>query len=192
MIFEVKRKLFHSLAMILPIMYYSTSFYPTIAILMIANIVVLTIDINRHSNRKIQGLVDKFFLPIMKEHEKCSTGKLSGMSFMFLGFLLTALCFKKNIVILSWLILIICDSCASLVGKTYGAPTKYGKSLEGSLAFFLSAFALYLISQFFFDLHISFLRVVIAIVITSIAEFFSNKIGVDDNFLVPVVFCLAS
>jgi dolichol kinase len=192
MIFEQKRKMFHCLAIIFPILYYWTSFAIVAIILVIANLIILSVDISRHSNHQIQGLVDKFFAPIIKPHEMSGTKNLSGMSYMFLGFLFTALLFHKNIVIISWLILVVSDSVASLFGQKYGTRTQYGKSIEGSAAFFVSAIITCLMAQGFFNLHFNFGRVIFAVLATTIAEFYSKKLRIDDNLLVPVVFCICA
>ena len=184
------RKVFHFSAIVLPIMYYCTSQSTIITTLIIANFIIFTLDINRHYNSKIQYLVDKFFKPIMKESEYSGSKSLSGMSYMFLAFLLTAIFFEPHKVIISWLILIVSDSSASVIGHKYGTQTQYGKSFLGSTIFFLSAFVVYLISSAFFDLHLPFISTIFAILLTTLAEFYSKKLNIDDNFLVPVVFCL--
>jgi dolichol kinase len=160
-----------------------------VIILIIANLIILTLDINRHSVKKIQYLADKFFISIMRPHEYSNTRQLSGMSYMFLGFLITAIIFNKNKVIISWLILIIGDSVAALYGKMYGTPNQEGKSLEGSLAFVLSSLVIYLIGNIFFDLHVGFIRACFAILVAAIAEFYSKRLKVDDNLLIPIAFC---
>ena len=190
MTFVYLRKIFHFSAIVLPILYYYTSQVAIVIILIIANFVILTLDINRHYNIKIQYLVDKFFKPIMKEGEYSGSKSLSGMSYMFLAFLLTAIFFQVHKVIISWLILVVSDSSASLIGEKYGTKTRYGKSFLGSAVFFLSAFVVYLISSTFLDLHLPFVSTVFAILLTTLAEFYSKSLNIDDNFLVPVVFCL--
>jgi dolichol kinase len=147
--FEIKRKLFHLLAITFPLLYYFTAKSFIITTLTILNVVILAVDINRHHIFKIKNLIDKFFSPIMRPSEQSGSGNLSGMSYMFLGFLLTAMMFNKTSVILSWLILVIADSAASIIGKKYGHRGSSGKSLEGSMAFFLAAIIVLLVGQLF-------------------------------------------
>ena len=190
MTFAYFRKIFHFSAIVLPMMYYCTSKTFIIIFLVIANSIILTLDISRHYNGKIQYLVDKFFKPIMKSSEYSGSKSLSGMSYMFLAFLLTAIFFQGHKAIISWLILVVSDSSASILGEKYGTKTQYGKSVIGSVVFFISALIVYLFSSAFLDLHLPFIRTILAIILTTLAEFYSKKLNVDDNFLVPVVFCL--
>jgi dolichol kinase len=171
-------------------LYYFTSSKVIISLLIIINFITITLDINRHFIPKIQNITNKIFLPLMRSHEYSGSKKLSGMSYMFFGFLLTATFFKKDQVILSWLILIFADALAAILGKKYGTPTFWGKSIEGSAVFFLSSMIIAIICHVFLNLHFSFFKCVIAISITTIAEFYSKAIKIDDNFLIPVAFCL--
>jgi dolichol kinase len=189
MTFEQKRKLFHFSSIIFPVLYYLSSKEVTVTILIIANLIILTLDINRHFIKKIQEATDKFLKWLMRPHEYSGTKQLSGVSYMFLGFLLTAIFFNKDKVILSWFVLIISDSIASLYGQKYGTKTPTGKSLEGSFAFFISGFFVCLVCQVFMGLQGSFTRIVFAIFITSVAEFYSKKLKIDDNLLIPLTFC---
>lgn len=190
MTFGYYRKIFHFSAIVLPILYYCTSPELITTVLIIANFIILTLDISRNYIGKIQYLVDKFFKPIMKPAEYNGSKALSGMSYMFLGFLITAIFFAPNKVIVSWLILVVSDSSASIIGQRYGAQTQYGKSILGSVVFFVSAFVVYLIASGFFGLHLHFITTIFAIFVTTLAEFYSKKLNVDDNFLVPFTFCL--
>jgi dolichol kinase len=187
---ELKRKLFHLLGVIFPLMYYFSSLRLTLTILIIINFITIALDINRHFIPKVQNIIDKIFISIIRPHEYSGTGNLSGMSYMLFGFLLTAIFFQKEQVILSWLILIFADSIAAILGKKYGTPTFYGKSFEGSAMFFCFSMMIAVICHVFLSLHFSFLRCIFAILITTIAEFYSKAIKIDDNLLIPIVFCL--
>jgi len=140
---------------------------------------------------QIQGAVDKIFAPIMKPHEKTGQKHLSGVSYMLLGFLLTVILFSKEKVITSWLVLIISDSLASIIGKRYGHKLSFGKSIEGSLIFVLSGVAIAIYSAKILLWDISYYRLVLAVIITTTAEFFSAKLKIDDNLLIPIVFCIS-
>ncbi len=187
---EINRKIFHLLAIIFPTLYYFTSSKIILAFLIIINFITITLDVNRHFIPKIQNIINKIFLPIMRKHEYSGTRNLSGMSYMMLGFLVTSIFFKKEQVILSWFILIFADSLAAILGKKYGTPMAYGKSLEGSAVFFCLAMMIAIICHVFLNLHFSFFKCLFAILITTIAEFYSKALKIDDNFLIPVVFCL--
>ncbi|MBP7190494.1 MAG: hypothetical protein KA998_04575, partial [Rickettsiaceae bacterium] len=145
-------------------------------------------DVARHYNKKIQDIVEIFFAPIIREHEKSGEYKLSGCSYMMMGFLITALFFPRPIVITSWLVLIISDSCAAIFGRHVGRPSKNGKSFEGSCAFFLSALFLSIIVFMIEGYPINFWILVISSLITTYVEYYSKQLGLDDNLTIPTSF----
>jgi len=189
--FELKRKAFHCLSIIFPILYHFWSKSSIITLLFFLNLLVLSIDISRNYIPQIQEAMDKIFASIMKSHEKSGLKHLSGSSYMFLGFLLTAIFFSEEKAITSWLILIVSDSLASIIGKQYGHKLSCGKSLEGSLVFILSGLAIAIYSAKLLAWDISYYKLFFAVIITAIAEFFSAKIKTDDNLLIPLVFCIS-
>ena len=62
-----------------------------------------------------------------------------GSTFFLFSTILTILLFPKPIAVSSLLILILADTAAALVGKGIGRVRIFGKTLEGSMAFFLTA-----------------------------------------------------
>lgn len=191
LVFELKRKAFHCLAIIFPLLYHFWSKSSITTLLFCLNLIVISIDISRNYIPQIKGFIDQVFSPIMKPHEKSGLKHLSGSSYMFLGFLITAILFPKEKAITSWLILIISDSLASIIGKLYGRKLSWGKSLEGSLIFVLSGLAVAIYSTKFLGWDVSYYKLALAVVITAMAEFFSAKLKIDDNLLIPIVFCIS-
>jgi len=63
-----------------------------------------------------------------------------GSTYFLLASVLVIWLFSKPIAMVSVLILIISDTCAAWVGKGIGRVAIFTKTLEGSLAFLLSAF----------------------------------------------------
>jgi dolichol kinase len=62
-----------------------------------------------------------------------------GSTYFLFSTLLTILLFPKSIAIASLFILILADTSAALVGKGIGKISIFGKTLEGSIAFFFCA-----------------------------------------------------
>lgn len=185
---ELKRKAFHLSSLIFPITYYLISPWIMIIVTMIIASFTIYIDKVRHSNLLIQELVDKFFKGLMRESELSGGGKLSSASYMMAGFFITALLFSKGIAIASWLVLIISDSLAALVGKRIGIPRNYGKSIEGATAFCVSSLMIGLLSYSFAHYQGGFIGLMIACVATTAVEYYSSQIGIDDNLTIPVTF----
>lgn len=185
---EINRKIFHLASLVFPIFYIFTSKVVAIIILFIIAGSTILLDIARHYHPKVQVLVDKFFSSIMRPHEQSGTFKLSGSSYMMAGFLITAIIFPKGVAIASWLVLIVSDSCAALFGKKIGTPTNHGKSIEGSVTFFISAVLVSIISHMATSYHTNFWALSFAAIGTSAVEYFSYQIGIDDNLTIPITF----
>lgn len=172
---ELKRKIFHCSSVIFPIIYAFTNKLTMIIILMICTGIALSLDISRHYDGKIQELVDKFFSKIMRQKEKSGTFHLSGASYMFLGFFITCVLFSKGTAISAFLVLIVSDTAAAIVGKHAATKYQHGKSVEGALAFFLSSFLIGLLSYTFSSYGASFFTILLASGAATFVEYNSNK-----------------
>lgn len=190
--FEIKRKIFHLYSLILPLAYIFTP-----RIIMSIFLVVLTgftlyVDISRHHNTKIKELTHKFFGKYLRGTEQTGTLNLSGASFMAFGFLISCLFFSKGLAITSWFILIIADCLAALFGKKFGEPLANGKSLVGAGIFFVSSIFISIVSYFFVNFSTSFTIVILASAAVTAVEFYSKELKIDDNFSIPVSYCLTT
>jgi dolichol kinase len=156
--------------------------------MLIITAITIYIDRERHSNELVRGLVEKFFGSLLREREASGTFVLSGTSYMMGGFLITALLFPKGIAITSWMVLIISDALAAIVGMRIGTATNHGKSIEGAVAFFISALVIGVLSYGFIPHHANFFALFLACLLTTAVEYYSFQIGFDDNFTIPVTF----
>ncbi|AAU04303.1 diacylglycerol/polyprenol kinase family protein [Rickettsia typhi] len=190
--FEKKRKIFHISAIIFPMFYL---FIPRIAIvllLFIVTAITLYLDVMRHNNAKIRKFVTRFFSKIIRLKENNGSFALSGISFMMLGFFLTSILFHKNLVICSWLILIISDCLAALVGIKIGNSLSNGKSIAGSFTFFVSALFISILVYFYLGYNTSFIIIIISCIGATAAEFYSNDLRINDNLSIPFSYCLST
>ena len=103
-----------------------------------------------------------------------------GSTYYLFSSLLTVLLFPKPIAIASILILILSDTFAALVGKGIGRVPIFRKTLEGSLAFFLSA----LVIVFVYPGVDRFSGVIGALGATVIELL---PVPLDDNLTIPFV-----
>jgi dolichol kinase len=185
---ELRRKAFHLSSLIFPLIYFVTSRLQMTIIMMIVVATTIYIDRMRHYNEAVKELVETFFGSLLREREASGTYVFSGLSFMMAGFFITALFFPKGIAVASWLVLIISDALAAIVGMRIGKPTNHGKSIEGAVTFFISALLIGIFSYFLTPHHASFFALFLACLITSAVEYYSFQIGIDDNFTIPVTF----
>lgn len=190
--FEIQRKTFHLLSLVIPLLYLFLSKMTITVLLALLMIGVLIIDITRHYDLRVRSYTDKFFGKLMRPEESSGSFRLSGSSFMAVGFFVTALFFSKGLAISSWLILIISDSLAAVVGTKIGKPLWNGKSLEGSIAFLVSAIFISMLVYFFIGYNTSFMVLILSSLIVTVCEFYSKQISINDNLLIPVVYCFAT
>lgn len=190
--FEIRRKIFHLCSLIFPVAYiFMQKLSMAIALTIITGI-TLYLDISRHYNHKIRIWVEKLLGRFLREKEDSGQFTLSGASFMAFGLLLSCLMFSKGLTITSWFVFIISDCAASLVGLKFGVPLFNGKTLAGSIAFFTSAVLIGILSYFTIGFHTTFFTILLSALATTLVEFFSNQIKIDDNFSIPIVYGLVT
>ncbi|MDF2965679.1 MAG: hypothetical protein K0Q51_1067 [Rickettsiaceae bacterium] len=188
---EAKRKIFHSIGLIFPLIYYFASKLPMVTTLFIITIIVVYIDNLRHTNIQLQTKIEKLFNIIMRPEERSGTRNLSGISYLLSGLFLSGLLFSKSIAIIAWSVLIVSDSFAAITGKAIGKPYLGNKSIEGSIAFFTTAVMLSLTLVGILGQPATFSAIVISALITTYIELYSEKIGINDNFIIPISFGLS-
>lgn len=191
---ENKRKFFHILGgMILP---FAMIYIPQKICIILNIIVLIPLLIADYNNWLL--LFNKIpkgniITQLLREHEIIK-GKLNGLSWMLIGTLCIITLFDKYLASLSMAIFIISDAVAALIGKNFGRiKICCNKTLEGTISFILSSFIVYLIfTNFIFPKKVNFniLFISLSIFTSSIVELFSKNINIDDNFSLPLSFCL--
>jgi len=190
--FEIRRKIFHLCSIIFPVIYAFTPRITMSIALIIITIVTIYLDTSRHSNTKIKGVIDKFFGKLLRSEEQSGYFKLSGSSYMALGLCLSCLFFPKNLVITSWLVLIVADCFAAIVGMKFGSPLFNGKSYAGAVSFFVSAIFISILSYFAIGYSTNFAIIIISSFLTTLAEFFSKQIDINDNLSIPLTYAIST
>ncbi|MDP6570800.1 MAG: hypothetical protein QF472_00295 [Candidatus Marinimicrobia bacterium] len=173
---ELARKLIHIASSIIPlsIWYYGMGTMK-IWIVSIA-ITLILLDFGRRYSTILQNIYGSLFLFVTRPIE---FKRVSGAAWVFSGAALTILLFREDIVIVSLLVLSLADSAAAIVGLKYGNTKLFQKSLEGSIAFFLTSLVI-ILSLTSFPLGIQ----IIAAMTATVSELFSNE-TINDNLLVP-------
>ena len=190
--FEIKRKLFHLCSIVFPIIYiFTTKITMGMALAIIAGL-TLYLDISRHYNSKIKGVVDKFLGNLLRRQEQSGNFRLSGASYMALGLFLSCLLFPRNLTITSWLVLIVADSVASIMGMRFGTPLFNEKSYIGAVSFFVSAIFVSILSYFAIGYSTSFIIIIISSFLTTLVEFFAKQININDNLSIPITYALST
>lgn len=106
---------------------------------------------------------------------------LNGASYLLLAALIVFLAFETKVAALALLFLTVGDPVAAVVGRRWGRHRLRGKSIEGSLAFMVSALVPGLLLAPAFGLKIGV--VILAAGVASLLELLS--LPPDDNLIVP-------
>lgn len=185
---ESYRKSLHLLLILIPMAFLHFGKWQTLLVLAPISIFVISLDFLRRKSPKIKNLFGKIFGAILREHE-LSGEKLSGASFVFLAACINFFVFKIEIATAGFLILVISDAFAALVGKAVPSQPFFEKSIAGSAAFFFSAVAILIGCGIFFDSKAWFyLFGFVAVFAVTIIEARPSFIGIDDNFTIPLMF----
>ena len=171
------RKLFHITGSIIPVVYLLTD--KQTALIVTAGLFVVDIVLE---TLRIKGIMNVAFIENNMKKEESS--RLSGSFFYILSGLITIIFFAKNIAVSSLFILSIADPLSSLIGSRFGRVRFLGKSLEGTMTFFVVAFLI--LRVFSFSIPIAAAGAAIA----ALTELFSSRF-IDDNLSIPLVTAMA-
>lgn len=183
---ELVRKLIHLCSLSMPVIYYFITRDLAIIILGSLSIFALTLDLGRHFSKDLGKQFYRFFGFMLRKHEMDSKKKnLNGATYVLISALLTVIIFPKVIFINAFAILIISDTMAALIGRKYGKHKFLFKSLEGTLAFFVSAVIVCLLTP---KIEGSFTEYAIAIIAAGVGAIVENiSFGwADDNLSIPM------
>lgn len=190
--FEIQRKAFHLCSLLFPVIYiFTPKIIMGVALTIITGFTVY-LDVSRHYNSKIKGLIDKIFGKILRLEEESGYFSLSGASYMAFGLLISCLIFSKGLAIASWFVLIFSDCFAAIVGMKFGSPLSNGKSYIGSASFFISAVLVSIISYFVVGYNTSFFIIIISSFLATLVEFFSEQIKINDNLSIPLTYAMST
>jgi len=183
---EVVRKLIHLCSLSIPIVYYFIPRTDALIILGAVTAFALVVDLLRQFSGRFGKIFHSFLGFLLRKHELDQKKKnLNGATYVLISALICVFVFPKVIFITAFTILIISDSMAALIGRKFGKHKFLSKSLEGTLAFFISAIIVVFFTPKIEGLHLEFLIGIIAAGVAAIVENISYG-WMDDNLSIPV------
>ena len=183
---ELIRKMIHLCSLSFPVIYYFISRHDAIIILSGLTLFSLSIELLRYFSPKAGEIFIRLFGFLMREHEMDKKKKnLSGATYVFLSALLSVIIFPKVIFLTAFSVLIISDTSAALIGRRYGKHQFLAKSLEGTLAFFVSAVVVVLVTPKILYVPAEYYIGILAVALGAIAENISYG-WADDNMTIPL------
>jgi dolichol kinase len=187
---ELYRKSLHFLLILIPIFYVNLGKWKTLLIIAPLTAVVVFLDYYRRENPKIQNLFVKIFGAILRPHE-IESKKLCGASNVGISACINFFLFEPKIAVTSFLILVISDGLAAIVGKSIPSRPFYEKSLAGALTFFITALAILIGCGMYYHVQWWFYFFgIFSVACVTMLESRPSLIDLDDNFSIPMVFSL--
>ncbi len=173
----VLRRLFHVSGIVIPLTYLSRG---KSAALILGALVFLLLAIGE--TLRLKGILDPPFVrrQLKEKETKGPTGSLYYVG----SCLLTMLFFDKPIAVAAIFVLVISDPLSSIIGLRWGRCRLYGKSLEGTAAFFFSSILILACLRFRAPAAVG------GAFAGTAAELFSSRFT-DDNLSIPLVTALA-
>lgn len=182
---EVIRKVIHLVSLSIPLTYYFIPKSTALILVIPLMVAFLTVDIARYYHKPVEEWFYKFFGFLLRKRESDKKKKtLNGATYVLISATICIMFFPKIIMIIGFSILIISDITAALVGRRFGKHKFIAKSLEGSLAFFVSAIVVIALTPKIEYLPSEYLIGIAAALVGTIAE--ALPADIDDNLSIPI------
>ena len=181
---EIKRKLIHVSSVWMVLAVYFLEKETAIMFFGALSVALFIFEYFRMSNETLQKISAKLFSKIIRPNEnvtRFTIGGLTGSFFFVLSVFFSVIFFSKEVAMASITVMIFSDTAAALIGKAIGKRKILDKTIEGSLAFFITTL---IVLYFFVDIKI-YEMVIVAFVVT-VVELISNKIKINDNLSITL------
>jgi len=141
---EIRRKIFHLVSTSIPLGYFVFERETILIVVAAVFLLSLGIELGRIFVPGIRKHIHPLFTSIMRVAEE---KKISGATYLLAGAGITIYFFDKDIAIIALLLVSVSDAAAAIIGTVYGKVRLWGKSLEGSTAYFTSTGILMILIQ---------------------------------------------
>ena len=182
---ELFRKAIHLASIAIPIFYFYTPREVALAVFFPLTLIFLGVDVARYYHKQSGEWFYKLFGWLLRKHESDSENKrLNGATNVLIAATLAILIFPKFIAVTSFIILIISDLTAALVGRRFGKHPFFEKTVEGSSAFFFSALLVIVLTPKIGNHFGEYLIGALAAAVGTIIE--ALPLDFDDNLSIPM------
>ena len=174
---ELNRKLVHLASLSIPIGIQVIGKDICLKILFFLTVLFLSIEILRMVHRPTSKIFYTLFGPILRRKERFT---LTGSTTLLMSSLVCVFIFPRHVAVAALCFLIVGDTMAALVGKTYGRIKVFRKTIEGSLACLATCVIVVFVVP---DLKTA--AGLIGAMVATVVELL--PIPLDDNFLIPIL-----
>lgn len=187
---EMLRKSIHLISAYIPVLYYFTD-KKFMTIIMLPLIILVSVFDYFNILMKLGKYGKQFHQKIYRSHE-LQEKSFSGAFYFLISSLFCIVVFPKDVSILAIFVLIFSDTFASFTGRFLPIYkfTSLKKTLGGMIGFCASGILIIAFVDHVMHLQFHVYSAVVAIFVSAIFEMFAKKIRIDDNFLIPISFCL--
>jgi len=161
--------------MVIPIGVFHLPEQIAMIVLLLLSATMLVIEFARLENKRVANVFSALFGSVIREHESFS---FTGSTFVLVGSFITVYLYDQAIAAAALSFLILGDSAAAIIGKTFGTVRLFGKSLEGFVA---NVVVSWLIGITFVSPSVA----VYGALSGAVAEFL--PIPLDDNLRIPLI-----
>lgn len=185
---ELLRKGIHLVSLSIPIGYALMSREQALMILMPLTLAFVVADVLIHWSTPVRRLALRIVGPLLRPHElRNDRLLLNGASYVLISACIVVAIFPKLIAVTSFAILIISDISAAIIGRRFGTHRFLDKTLEGTLAFVVSALVVIAIIGTLYRLPMLYFAIAAcAALVGALAENLSFRLKMDDNFSIPL------
>jgi dolichol kinase len=185
---EVYRKLIHLTSLWMPAAIYFLEQKTALLAFAVCMAAVLAYEIVRRQNNGAAHLLERIFGLALRPDEKGQRFKPSGAIYVLTAAFLAALVFPRLIAVTALAMVLTGDTAAALVGRRFGRIRIFDKSLEGMLAFFVTALATAgAVAAGLPGVSGRFIYAATgAALVAAAVELVSKKVSIDDNLAAPL------
>ncbi len=180
---EISRKVLHLVSATTPVVYMFVRRELLLRLLTPCVILAVVIETARHVSPRFHEYFRRAVGFMVRSAE---WNRITGATYVLLGAWLAVWLFPKPVAIAAMLIGSISDSAASLVGITFGRRRFLGKSLAGSLAFFVTAVAILwvLLPN---AKGVGLIAALVATVVEALPTLKLGRLELNDNLTIPLL-----
>lgn len=180
---ELRRKAVHFFALSIPIGLVIVPRGIALLILAICAFISVLLDLLKYYDKKFRRLFYKFFGNMLRTKE---IKRFTGSSYILFAAIICSFAFDRWVSATVITFIILGDIAAAIFGKRFGNHKTIGnKTLEGSLAFFLSAYFGGILLKLIACLPTPWTALFMGALTATVIE--SLPLGIDDNLSVPVL-----